>query len=172
MALLKRHRGFVGWMKGHKRQTSLFLCLTVGLTWVDLIVPVFGGLRKEKRKVAEHEERKGEGALGRTRSALLFFLIFFWKKHFFCLSPFLLSNCCHVFNIICNLFQTFSWDCGGHLHPIAKHKDWQRGLNSGQMTNVKKKKKKSPDTAEDKEEFLNVKTICLCEHFLRIWTPV
>lgn len=33
-------------------------------------------------------------------------------------------------------------------------------------------KKKSPDTAENKEEFLNVKTICLCEHFLRIWTPV
>lgn len=142
MALLKkRHRGFVGWMKGHKRQTSLFLCLTVGLTWVDLIVPVFGETQKGEKK-SGWTGRQGEGAPRRTRSALLFFLVFFFfgKNTFFCLSPFLLSNWCHVFNIICNVFQTLSCGGGGHLHSLDKHKDWQRGLNQEQMTNVKKNK--------------------------------
>lgn len=48
---------------------------------------------------------------GGSLTNLLCFLFFKKKKKllFFLLSPFLLSNCCHVFNIRCNLFQTLGW---------------------------------------------------------------
>lgn len=133
----------------------------------------WGNSERRKEKWLNTETRGGSASSNPLRFAFLsrFFFLFFGKKHFFfCLSPFLLSNWCHVFNIICNVFQTLSCGGGGHLHSLDKHKDWQRGLNQGQMTNVKKKqtKKTSPDTAEDKEGFLNVKTICLCKRILGI----
>lgn len=111
MALLNRHRRFVGWMKGDERQTSLFVCLTVGLTWVDLIRPC---TRRAEPKTRERQREKKSGWTWREKGGggswmnpLCFsFLSHFKKNTFFWSLAFSLSNCCHVFNIICNLFQT------------------------------------------------------------------
>lgn len=92
MAPLNRHRHFVGWMKGDERQTSLFVCLTVGLTWVDLSRPC---TRRAEPKTRERQREKNSGWTWREKGgggildepALFFFSFSFKKKkHLFLVS--------------------------------------------------------------------------------------
>lgn len=109
MAPLNRHRRLVGWMKGDERQTSLFVCLTVGLTWVDLIRPC---TRRAEPKTRERQREKKSGWTWREKGggildepALFFFSFSFKKKHlFFGLSPslFLTAAMCLISYVICS----------------------------------------------------------------------
>lgn len=65
----------------------------------------------EKKTKIENERRtQREGWKALVDIFTCFSMSFFL---FFLLSPFLLSNCCHVFNIRCNLFQTLGWGWAG-----------------------------------------------------------
>lgn len=94
-------------LAGWKGTSGKHLCFCVWqLDWHEWTwsCRFLGKLRKEKRKVAEHEERKGEGAPGQTRSALLFFLFFFGKNNFFVsrLFSFLTAAMCLISYVICS----------------------------------------------------------------------
>lgn len=94
--------------------------LIAGLTRVDAIFSVLSGLTRNCRETKTKREkglrmdgeREGRRELVDKSTPFFFsflFLFFLKKNNFFLLSPFLLSNCCHVFNIRCNLFQTLGW---------------------------------------------------------------
>lgn len=107
MALVKRYRDSVGWMKGHKRQTSLLLCLAVGLTWVDLIMPVFGEILKGEKKSGwtRTEKRGGRSWMNPFCFSFSFFFFFFWiKKKLFLsrLFSFLTAAMCLISYVICS----------------------------------------------------------------------
>lgn len=106
-------------MKGHQQATSLSVLFDsrTDKNGRSLLHPLRAGQKPKKltgrkrEKGAEDEGREGRRGLADKSTVFLFILppLFFFFLTFFLLSPFLLSNCCHVFNIRCNLFQTLGW---------------------------------------------------------------
>lgn len=150
MALLKKRQRFC-WLD--ERAQAANISVSLFDSWTDMSgfdsACFWGNSERRKEKWLNTETRGGSASSNPLCFAFLSRLFFWGEKTLFFVSRlFSFLNWCHVFNIICNVFQTLSCGGGGHLHSLDKHKDWQRGLNQGQMTNVKKTKKNSTLTQQ------------------------
>lgn len=126
---------------------------------------------KEKRKVAEHEERKRGSSCTNPLcfSFLSRFFLFLKKTPFFGRSPslFLTAAMCLISYVICSRRRLDAAAAAIFTLQQRLAKRTQFGAND-----QCEKKQKKLDMAEVKEEFLNVETISLCVCFPGTWTHV
>lgn len=94
-----------------ERASTAYISVCVLVSSTDMSrLDLLGALRltRDCRKTKKSGEGQREGRMKGARWQIHCFSCLFSETFFF-LSPFLLSNCCHVFNIRCNLFQTLCW---------------------------------------------------------------